>query len=235
MRVTEASSGVYQIHFPGTSYLAAFSGREFTNAERGDFLSVLGLSEDSLYRVKQVHGKKVVRVERGHPKEPRIEADGLHTHEPGVILGILTADCVPVFFRDPVHQAVGLAHAGWRGIHVGIIQEMVQALIESYGTQPKDLKITFGPAIRECCYEVGPEFCEYFPERCHKRVSASKELFVADLAGAVTDILLERGVQAGSIVDTKICTSCQNDKFFSARKDRGTSERILSVIRISKL
>ena len=89
------------------------------------------------------------------------------TNEKNVTLLILVADCLPVFFYDPVHQAIGLAHAGWRGTVTHIAPKTLLAMSEAYGTQPAEVKVALGPSIGACCYEVGQEvkgqFDEIFP------------------------------------------------------------------------
>ncbi len=230
--VTEVLPAVFRIHFFGKNYLAGFSGRQFPNDKHTEFLNALGLKEENLCRVKQVHGNVVLEATQARLSSERMEADGLYTHDGGVILGILTADCVPVFFVDPVHQVVGLAHAGWRGIYAGIIQAMVKTLQKRFGSEPQKLQIAFGPSIRKCCYEVGPEFRDYFPGYYYEAAVPSGRRCV-DLTGAISALLFAQGILPENLFDTQICTSCQNDRFFSARKDRGSPERIFSILQIS--
>ena len=231
--ITEVSPGVFRIPFFGKNYLANFSGRQFPNDKHAKFLNALGLQEENLCRVKQVHGNRVIEASQTRLSPSRVEADGLHTAETGLVLGVLTADCVPVFFVDPVHRAVGLVHAGWRGIYAGIIPEMVKTLSQWFGAQPPKLQIAFGPSIRKCCYEVGPEFRDYFPGHYAEESFSSGQRRCVDLTGAISASLFAQGILPEHVFDTQICTSCQNDRFFSARKDHGSPERILSILQIS--
>ncbi len=231
--VTEVSPGVFRIHFFGKNYLAAFSGRQFPNDKHTELLNALGIKEEHLCRVKQVHGNRVIAASEAGLLPARVEADGLFTNQAAIALGIMTADCVPVFFVDPVCRVIGLAHAGWRGIYAGIVQEMIKALEKRFSTRPENLQVIFGPSIRKCCYEVGPEFRDYFPGYYYEGSVPSGRRRCVDLTGAISALLFTQGILPEHLCDTQICTSCQNNRFFSVRKDRGSPERILSILQIS--
>ena len=227
MKLTESPKGVYRSNVFGPSVTAAFSGRHYDNSKRSDYLRTLSLKPEALRMVKQVHGDKVLRVSQGGVLSHDASADGLVTNEGGVILGIRTADCASVFFHDPEKQAIGIAHAGWKGIKNGIIQGMLAAFQREFHSAMGDLCIVLGPSIRSCCYEVGEEFRDYFPD-FFKPSSSAKGHF--DLPAAVQSELGGGGVPKSKIHDTGICTVCQNDSFFSYRAEHKTKERVLSVI-----
>ncbi len=111
--------------------------------------------------VKQVHGSKVVRVE-----QPGIagEADALITATAGLILGIKTADCLPVLLADMKQRVVAAVHAGWRGTAKDIAGETIRAMQENFKTNPTDLLVALGPSIGECCFEVGAEVAREFTD-----------------------------------------------------------------------
>ena len=228
MQVQSADPGVYVLEHFGPDVLAAFSGREFTAARRPEFLKRLGILPDSLRTVRQVHGSQIIG--RGQYIQKDCEADGLATAEPGMALGIFTADCIPAFYWDPVRRAAGLAHAGWRGVQKGILEGMVAYMREHFQSKPRDLQIVFGPSIRACCYEVGPEFESHFPG-FYQAPSAPADKGRMDLAAAARHKLLHAGVAASQVCDTEICTACRSTELFSARREQ-TPERILSVIQI---
>jgi hypothetical protein len=144
-----------------------------------------------------------------------------------LVLGVRTADCVPVFFWDAVNRVAGIAHGGWKGVKDGIINQMLKIFEKKCGTKMGDLRIAIGPSIRKCCYEVGNEFLGYFPG-FYKGKDASKGRL--DLVGVIKSRLLKRGVLESHIQDTGLCTVCENKKFFSYRMEAQTPERILSVI-----
>jgi polyphenol oxidase len=223
------SPGIYSLDFFGSEVLAGFSGREFDNARHADFLSGLGVSADRFIKPKQVHGSEILLVDSVEYAGEDPEADGLMTQTPGLALGIMTADCVPVFYWDPEKKVAALAHAGWRGIHAGIVKKM-PALFSKYNSaRPELLKVALGPCIRRCCYEVGEEFKLYFPDFFEPVAGLSKGY--VDLPGTVKNELALAGVRSENIFDCEICTSCSNAAFFSARRDK-SPERILSVIQI---
>lgn len=114
-----------------------------------------------LITLKQIHSNKVIHVTE--PLREVIEADGLVTHVKGIALGILSADCGPILFYDPITQIIGACHAGWRGAKDGIIQATLKEM-EEQGAIRSQIYATLGPTIQQSHYEVGPEFPAFFPE-----------------------------------------------------------------------
>ena len=186
------------------------------------------MAPKELALVSQVHGAAVHFLEeKNFPFLPS-PGDGMITRSKKIAMGILTADCLPVFFWDERKKAAGMAHAGWRGLRQGILLKMAQAF-KAIGARAGSLRIAFGPCIRPCCYEVGEEFRDYFPAFYHP--ASKKGRGSLDLSAVARDQLQQEGVETASIGDAGICTSCSNDRFFSARKEK-TSERMLSLIQI---
>lgn len=230
MTPAETSSGVFRIGSLGEGVIAGFHSRVFDNSNRGEFLRALGLPPENLVMVKQVHGKEVVTVERPDATLSETPADGLITGVRGLVLGIRTADCVPVFLWDPVRKVAGMAHGGWKGVKAGIMGQMLKVFEKQYGTRTGDLRVAIGPAIRQCCYEVGKEFLGFFPGFYRAKDPAKGRL---DLVGVIRDRLVKRGIPESHIHDSGLCTVCEHGTFFSYRAEAGTRERILSVISIS--
>ncbi|MFA5159804.1 MAG: peptidoglycan editing factor PgeF [Candidatus Omnitrophota bacterium] len=229
MIVKESPPGVYRLEFLGRGVVAGFHSRIFDHSKREEFLHELGLIPDNLIMVKQVHGSTIVVVERPDTELLETPADGLITKIPGLVLGIRTADCVPVFFWDPVRKVAGIVHGGWKGVKDGIVAQMLKIFEKRCGTKTEDLRVAIGPSIRKCCYEVGKEFLGYFPGFYHGKDAAGGNL---DLVGVIKSRLWKRGVLESHIHDTGLCTVCENKKFFSYRMESQTQERILSVISI---
>lgn len=225
----EDPAGIYRLDCLGKGVVAGFHSRIYDNSKRGEFLRELGLFSDNLVMVKQVHGSEIVVAERPDPELLDTPADGLITKTPGLVLGIRTADCVPVIFWDPVQKVAGIAHGGWKGVKDGIIAQMLKIFEKSCGTKMGDLRVAIGPSIRKCCYEVGKEFLGYFPGFYRGKDAAQGHL---DLVGVIRSRLLKRGIPEGQVHDTGLCTACENKKFFSYRLESQTRERILSVISI---
>jgi polyphenol oxidase len=227
---------------------AAFSTRRFhmnfpegghdsvVIAHRKHFCQLVGVPFDKLVCLEQVHGGNIVRLSgadagRGaRSAENMVQAsDGVLTDSRDVVLSIRTADCAPLFFVDPVHHAIGMAHVGWRGASERLASKMVQAFRVQFLTKPSDLVVGIGPAIRPCCYEVGTEFKDVFGSFVAKR---SKRLFF-DLPQWTVDDLIAEGVEPDKIFDSGYCTACMNDKFPSFRREGERVSHMLSVLKLN--
>ena len=152
------------------------------------------------------------------------DVDGLLTDQPGVALVTFFADCVPLYFVDPVHHAIGLAHSGWRGTAGRMGACMVRAMQEHFGTDPVDLITAIGPSICQDCYEVSEEVAEVFRGEFPEEVLAPGRLpgkYQLDLWAANRSILETAGVRREHIAVTDICT-CHNPEYlFSHRASLG--------------
>ncbi len=162
-------------------------------------------------------GKGVVR-ERDYR-----DVDGLITDVPGITLVTFYADCVPLYFVDPVHRAIGLSHSGWRGTAARMGRATLASMKEAYGTDPGDVLCCIGPSICQDCFEVGGEVAEafeqefderYWPELYYRKDNGKYQL---DLWKANEIILREAGVRPEHIQVTNICTRCNPDYLFSHR------------------
>jgi len=229
--IQESHKGVHRVEGLGDEVLAVFSGREFNASNRKDYLKEINILPENLVLLNQVHSANLVLVSNDKKPSPDCKADGMLSTTPGIALGIFTADCVPIYFWDPQHRIIGIAHAGWRGVYHGIARKMVQAYRQNFLSEPSAIKIAIGPAIRKCCYEVGAEFADFFPEY-YKPPRKLKGLAVGgrmDLVAAIQADLTSEGIAPENVVDTGVCTACCQDRFFSFRKEK-TAERILSII-----
>jgi YfiH family protein len=197
-----------------------------TVAQRAYLGKVCGMDLPQIFWRKQVHGDDIliasggVGASKGCP-----DADAFITQEKNLPIAIRTADCVPVFIFDPHHRAIGLAHAGWKGTHKAIAAKTVQKMQEKFNSQPSDLKIVLGPSIRDCCYQVGKEFREYFPAYVRDRGG----FLYVDIISANRDQLLQSGVRLENIFDSGICTCCNKDHF-SFRRDGAQAGRMISLM-----
>jgi hypothetical protein len=186
------------------------------------------------------------------------KADGLMTDEPGVLLGIQTADCIPVLVADRKRRVVAAFHAGWRGTAKRIVEMGVGRMRLEYGSRPEDLTAAIGPGIGACCYGVGDEVMNEFEsqfayarELFHEVDSADEVrrkypmMFLTqrapghspmgpflhvDLVEANRRQLLDAGLKAAAIHVVGGCTSCDRELFFSHRASQGHAGRMLSVI-----
>lgn len=179
-----------------------------------------------LLLLRQVHGVAVVAA----PWAGRPEADAAVAGEPGLLLGIQTADCLPVLLVDPVRRLVAAAHAGWRGTAKGIAREAVQALA-ARGSRPGDLVAALGPGIGPCCYEVGEELRDAFgPDGASFFRPGTNGRPRLDVRSANVRQLTEAGLAPEAIHHLADCTSCQPDRYHSYRRDGPATGRMISFI-----
>lgn len=186
--------------------------------------------------LSQVHGVRVDRVAAGgrscHHRLEHPEADGMVTSSPGVVLGILTADCLPVILGLPGSPAVGVAHAGWRGTLGGIAPAAARALARLAGGAPEDVVAGLGPSIGRCCYEVGEEvraaFVASWGLALARRVFTRSDPWRLDLQAANLIPLREAGIPARHLSRIPLCTCCRKELFFSHRRDGARSGRMLN-------
>lgn len=197
--------------------------------------AALGVSPGSFVFSDQVHGVRLRRVSAENRLQPVLETDGLLTDTPGITLATVYADCQAVLLYDPVRQAVGMAHAGWRGAAQGIGPLLVQAMTAHFGSRPGDLLAALGPAIGPCCFEVGPEVPAAF--EAHGVLKADRRWLIEtggkprlDLWHINRLLLQEAGVPASAIAVAGLCTCCHPELFFSHRRDRGDTGRMAALM-----
>ncbi|MBX7482344.1 peptidoglycan editing factor PgeF [Qipengyuania qiaonensis] len=200
----------------------------FSTAREPDLAAILPGAE--LVRVKQVHGRAVVEATKA--RDALLEADGIVSARTGLLLGIVTADCAPVLFADPVAGVVGAAHAGWRGALGGVLEETVTAMI-ALGAQPENIGAAIGPTISQPSYEVDQAFERQFAETDSHFFAAGREGHLQfDLPAYVVHRLSKVGVSR--VEDLAEDTYSQPGRFHSYRRatHRGetTNGRQLSVI-----
>ncbi len=192
----------------------------------------MGTTTDRFVFTDQVHGTVVGHVTeedagKGLTRErDYAEVDALITDTPGLVLSAFFADCVPLFFVDPVHKAIGLAHAGWKGTLGKIGIAVVQEMEETFHTDPEDLYVGIGPSICQNCYEVGADVADLFKmgfardERAILRKKGNGK-YQLDLWYANEILLTDAGVPFNQISVAAMCTSCHNKLLFSHRATGG--------------
>ena len=167
------------------------------------------------------------------------DVDGLITNEPGIVLSTFYADCVPLYFVDPVHRAIGLSHSGWRGTVNKMGQVTIEAMKREFGSRAADLYCAIGPSICQDCYEisrdVAEEFMKAFPEHVNDiLLQKSEEKFQLDLWKANEIVMLESGVLPEHLAVTNICTCCNPTELFSHRASKGKRGNLAAFLMIKE-
>ncbi len=169
------------------------------------------------------------------------EGDGYITNSPDVVLGVKSADCVPILFEcfedDGEIIAVGAVHAGWRGSAKGIAPKCVSMLCEEYGARPQNIRVAIGPCIHKCCYEVGEDFVAELESSIGGELasevispSAKQGKYYCDLVALNKKLLTTEGVLSENIYSLDRCTCCEPEIFYSHRYSGGLRGTMLSVI-----
>jgi YfiH family protein len=175
-------------------------------------------------RLNQVHGNAVHAATRD-TAALRPPGDGIVTAEPGVMLGIFSADCVPILMADSKREIAGALHAGWRGVIADIADACVRAMTQ-LGARASDIRAAMGPSIGQCCFEVDAELGDRFSREIagaknHTRAGRPGKA-VIDLRSIVHDQLERAGLSPANIASIGPCTRCAPDRFFSRRAAGGT-------------
>ena len=176
--------------------------------------------------LKQIHSG-IVREATRASGDRFEEGDALVSAEPGVIVGIRTADCVPLLLADRRTRAVAAAHAGWRGTAQNIAASVVNEMRKRFGSRMEDLHVAIGPSIGPCCYEVGVDVARQFDNWCPNLDTAITPLPL-DLP-AINEIQL-RQIGVIDVWTAGECTFCQPERYFSFRREREQAGRMLSFI-----
>ncbi len=189
----------------------------------------------TLRTVRQVHGDEIIVVDQhGGVGNERPEADGMITADTGLLLGIASADCVPVLIVAPQRGLVAALHAGWRGTLKGISARAVQMLAAGWSVNPASLWVALGPAIGGCCYEVGAEIGEALLQRWGTRSPSAwrplGEKGFLDLREINLTQFERAGVPREQIQLVGPCTFCDFPRFASYRREGSGASRQLSVI-----
>jgi hypothetical protein len=217
------------------------------------------IDDRHLPKAEDPHLPKAGRCGAPAPAPEPLRGDGLIGDRAGIVLAVRTADCLPVLVADPVHRAVGAFHAGWRGTLARIVEKGVGEMRRRFGSHPGDLKAAIGPGIHRCCYEVSEDLREKFASQFAYAEELFEDVFDSDpvrkkypllfmnmrapghgepartvhldLVEANRRQLRDAGV--GDIWISDLCTSCRADLFFSHRRDKGVTGRMMSAVGIA--
>ena len=233
--------------------------REAVAQNRRKLLQGLGATTMPLVALAQIHSD-VAHVVAAPPANP-LQGDAILTRQPGLLLAVQTADCVPILLVDTARRAVAAIHAGWRGTLARIAAKTLGRMRLEWGTQPRSVVAALGPAIGRCCYEVGPEVAQAFAGQFapaaewfdgpFARLALGEEpnplpwltmmppghelppeRVQLDLRAANRWQLIDAGVEPGNISVSTLCTACRTDLLFSYRREGSRTGRMMSIIGI---
>lgn len=200
---------------------------------RRRFAESLGLEMKDLISVNQVHGDVVLvadEAERGRgvgdQSDVLGDADALVTIRRKLPLAMFFADCVPLLFFDRKKSVLALCHAGWKGTALDIAGKTLQKMRETYGSRAEDCLLAIGPSIARCCYQVSENVALKFEAQCRKREEFALQKYQLDLQLSNRIKALNAGVKAENIMESRVCTNCNHDLFFSYRADGGRTGRM---------
>ncbi|MBS1811940.1 MAG: peptidoglycan editing factor PgeF [Acidobacteria bacterium] len=201
--------------------------REQMTVNRDRFKAAVGAPQATLVTAKQIHSADVRSIENYEDatRDPQ-PGDALTANLPNLLLGIQTADCLPIVLVDTRTRAFAGVHAGWRGTFQEIVTRTVERMQQAYGSRPEDLHVALGPAICAENFEVGPEVLAQFRSKfryadaliSNEQANGKGHI---DLNRCNAQQLIDAGVKPENIYDSALCTVARNDLFFSYRKERG--------------
>ena len=202
----------------------------------------LGISHENMVLSNQVHDSRIYVADekdrgKGITRASDISGiDGLVTDEPGIALVTFYADCVPVFFLDPVGKVIAVSHSGWRGTVKQIARETLKVMQEKFECRPEDVIAAIGPSIGQCCFETGQEVYDEFIDKlpwsreyCEMSVAGKWHV---NLQGIIKKTLTDAGLKEDNICISDICTKCNKDIFFSHRGDNGKTGSLAAIIQL---
>lgn len=240
-----------------------WDSRDHVLQNRAKFFAAIGASTMRVVALRQIHSDIVHMVSAADMPQgdQALQGDALITREPGVLLTIQTADCIPILLADTKRKAVAAIHSGWRGTAQRIAEKTLGRMRMEFGTRPQDVVAALGPGIGGCCYEVGHEVVKEFTAKFPNAPDWFTGPFDAlensdndpnwlpwltmrppghappapraqiDLIAANRGILAGAGIAAKNILSSGFCTACRNDLFFSYRREH-TTGRLMAAIGI---
>lgn len=241
-RLGGVSEGIY------TSMNLSFTRgdkEEAVQENYGRIAQCMGASKDAFVCSDQTHTtnvKKATKEDAGcgvtRPKTYQ-DVDGLITNVPGLVLSTFFADCVPLYFVDPVHRAIGMSHSGWRGTVGRMGRATILAMGQEYGTKSEDLICAIGPSICKDCYEVSEDVAEAFAAEFKGQEEKILEAkgngkYQLDLWKANEIVLLEAGVKKSHLAVTNLCTCCNPELLFSHRASHGKRGNLGAFLRLKE-
>lgn len=203
-------------------------GQSTVTKNRNLFYETLGVEPNQLVFPEQVHSDNIYVARRSGivPK-----CDALITNHKRLFLTVQTADCFPVFIFDPDEGVVGLVHSGWRGTKMNICGKTIDKMVADFGCKAENLFVAIGPGVRQDCYQVDEKTAESFDKQY--LIADGPGHYKLDLQGVLRAQILERGVLDENLEYDETCTHCAEDMYYSYRRDKEASGRMMGIIGIT--
>jgi hypothetical protein len=207
---------------------------------RKRFMLATGGQLEQMVCCQQVHGDRIKLINHSHAglgaKEMKTaigDSDAMITNVPGIFLTTFYADCIPVYFFDPVKRVVALAHSGWKGTMLRIAEKTLQSMTEEYKCKPKDIRSFIGPGIGSCCFAIDGSLADKAIREFDSlsdiiRYNNGKQYW--DLPATIYQCLIKAGIENNHLNICPLCTCCNADYFYSFRRDKGNTGRMGAVI-----
>lgn len=211
---------------------------------RQQLVELFGLGPGDMVSCQQVHGDQVGIVTETHRGRGAFSDqtslpgwDGMITAQPGLVLATFYADCIPILFFDPVKQVVATAHSGWKGTYLRIAEKTVQAMVKTMGCSPADIEAFIGPGIGACCYRIQADLLDKVRDGFRDFsdiIYEDEQGHTWDLKATNEQLLTGAGISWDNIISCPLCTACEAKRFFSYRRDGGTTGRMGAAIALMK-
>lgn len=199
---------------------------------------IKGLETEEVFLVNQIHSPNVFDLNHRDQLIHKIDADAIITTLPNILIGVLTADCLPILVYDPALKIIAAIHAGWKGAYLGVIENTIQKMQKIYGCSPSHLIAKIGPAIAKDSYEVGQEFYQKWMDLdpTHEQYFFKKDSIYFDLPKVAFNKLQKLGLKTQNIENSNIDT-VYDENYFSYRqsfkmgqKELGRNIGVISII-----
>ena len=207
-----------------------------TRAIADDFEKIAAahkIASGNIFALKQIHSDIVICLDEHSDLQNLPEGDALVTNQKNILIGVRTADCLPILICDKAHHAIAAVHAGWRGLVKGIVLKTLHTMMRRYGSTSTDLEIVFGPCLGVKNFEVGDEVVAAFQtafgerfvwDRGDRPVSPTGKPHI-DLTATARLSCTDNGCRADSMAHIDLCTFERSDLFYSYRRERGTGRQ----------
>lgn len=192
---------------------------------------------DRLVTLKQVHSDTIHYIQKENQEtyfqDQLIEGDGVITDLKHVLIGVLTADCVPVYFTDKDRTFCAIVHAGWKGLQKKVHLKMLDRILRTFPVKVADLAVLIGPHIRNCCYEVKKDVVNRLKTknfRIKRGVSRNKPSYLLDMESVILEDLKKAKMKTAQIINYPVCTKCSKDPSFYSYRNGDVKDRFLSFV-----